>query len=204
MVQYKKDEIKERIDRAALAVFSSKGYRKTKVTDIAAKANVSVGNIYLYYKGKDDIFYSIVPESFWESLQSLLFNKVGAFREDLGNHIGAIMVNQHFIKYLIENRERMLILFTGSDGTRYENVKEQLVNFLISTIKEHYSEEYKHLVKESKGEGIIKKVYENLLNLYFNVLKEEDTIEDLQRNLKMINEYHLFGVNGLFKLKKQS
>ncbi|HEX7714375.1 MAG TPA: TetR/AcrR family transcriptional regulator [Bacillota bacterium] len=203
-MQYKKDEVKERIDKAALAVFSSKGYGNTKIADIAAKANVSVGNIYLYYKGKDDIFYSIVPESFWESLKSLLFNKIGMFREDLGNQIGSIMINRDFIKYLIENRERMLILFTGSDGTRYENIKEQLVNFLIATIKEHYFEEYRQqLEEERKGEVIIKKVYQNLLDLYFGLLKEEETIEGLQSDLKMINEYHLFGITGLLKIKNQ-
>lgn len=49
----------EKIRQAAFKVFSQKGYKETKIIDIASKAGVSPGTIYKYYKGKKAIFQSI-------------------------------------------------------------------------------------------------------------------------------------------------
>jgi AcrR family transcriptional regulator len=36
------------------------------MADIAKKAGLSVGNLYLYYKNKDELFHSVIPESLVE------------------------------------------------------------------------------------------------------------------------------------------
>ncbi len=48
------------IEEAALRVFTRQGFHGTSVRDIAAEANVSLGNLYNYYKTKEDIFESLV------------------------------------------------------------------------------------------------------------------------------------------------
>ncbi|MDP4147650.1 MAG: TetR/AcrR family transcriptional regulator [Bacillota bacterium] len=47
------------IKNAAIKIFSEKGYREAKITDIAEKAGVSVGTIYTYFKGKKELFQSL-------------------------------------------------------------------------------------------------------------------------------------------------
>lgn len=52
-----------KIKEAAIDVFSEKGYKEAKVTDIAEKAGVSVGTIYANFKGKKELFQSVnIPE----------------------------------------------------------------------------------------------------------------------------------------------
>ena len=52
-----------KIKEAAINVFSEKGYKEAKITDIAEKAGVSVGTIYANFKGKKELFQSInLPE----------------------------------------------------------------------------------------------------------------------------------------------
>lgn len=48
------------IEEAALRVFTRQGFHGTSVREIATEANVSLGNIYNYYKTKEDIFVSLV------------------------------------------------------------------------------------------------------------------------------------------------
>ena len=44
------------IVKVARDVFMEKGYKETKITDIAKAAGVSPATIYLYFDGKKDLF----------------------------------------------------------------------------------------------------------------------------------------------------
>lgn len=49
----------EAILRAAIKVFARKGYFNSKVADIAGKAKIADGTVYLYFKSKEEILHSI-------------------------------------------------------------------------------------------------------------------------------------------------
>ena len=55
----KRAERKARILAAAEELILSKGYASTTIDDIAARADVSKGAVYLHYRTKEDIFFSI-------------------------------------------------------------------------------------------------------------------------------------------------
>ena len=50
---------REAILKSAVKVFASKGYFSSKVADIAAKAKIADGTVYLYFKSKEEILHSI-------------------------------------------------------------------------------------------------------------------------------------------------
>jgi AcrR family transcriptional regulator len=45
---------------AALALFVERGYANTRLEDVAARAGVSKGTLYLYYANKEDLFKAVV------------------------------------------------------------------------------------------------------------------------------------------------
>jgi len=45
---------------AALELFVERGFSATRLDDVAARAGVSKGTLYLYYSGKDDLFKAVV------------------------------------------------------------------------------------------------------------------------------------------------
>jgi TetR/AcrR family transcriptional regulator, acrAB operon repressor len=51
---------KLKIERAALRLFTRKGFNGTTVREIAQKAGVSMGKLYIYYDTKEDIFIDLV------------------------------------------------------------------------------------------------------------------------------------------------
>jgi AcrR family transcriptional regulator len=51
------------IIEAALAVFSEKGFAAARLDDIAARAGVSKGALYLYFETKQDLFRAVVRET---------------------------------------------------------------------------------------------------------------------------------------------
>jgi len=60
--QRRKDERPNEILAAALGLFVRKGFVSTTMDDIAKKAGVSKGTVYLYFPSKDSLFKNIVHE----------------------------------------------------------------------------------------------------------------------------------------------
>jgi TetR/AcrR family fatty acid metabolism transcriptional regulator len=59
------------ISEAAIEVFAEKGFHQARVSDIARRAGVADGTIYLYFKNKEDLLLSIFEESMDIMLQGL-------------------------------------------------------------------------------------------------------------------------------------
>lgn len=53
---------RERLIQSALALVYKRGFAETRLTDIAAEANVPPGNVYYYFKSKEQIGAAILDE----------------------------------------------------------------------------------------------------------------------------------------------
>jgi AcrR family transcriptional regulator len=53
---------------AALGVFAEKGFARTRMDDIAARAGVTKGTIYLYFENKEAVFRSLISTSIGDAL----------------------------------------------------------------------------------------------------------------------------------------
>ena len=62
---------RERILRAAVAIFSRNGFFNSKVSDIARASGVADGTIYLYFKNKDDLLISLFEEKMGEVVSDI-------------------------------------------------------------------------------------------------------------------------------------
>lgn len=58
--QRRKQDRPQEITNAALAAFAEKGYAATRVDDVAKRAGVSKGLLYLYFKTKEELFKAVV------------------------------------------------------------------------------------------------------------------------------------------------
>ena len=62
-------QTRNRLLRAAYEQFSETGYRGTKVGDISARAGVSLGTFYQYFRGRAEVMSCLVAESIRGTLQ---------------------------------------------------------------------------------------------------------------------------------------
>ena len=58
--QRRKQDRPQEITDAALAAFAEKGYAATRVDDVAKRAGVSKGLLYLYFKTKEELFKAVI------------------------------------------------------------------------------------------------------------------------------------------------
>ena len=57
-MQYRKEAVYQQLLEAAMAEFDEKGYTDASIRTIAESANTSVGNLYRYFRNKDELYVS--------------------------------------------------------------------------------------------------------------------------------------------------
>src|SRR3954470_18518758 len=56
---------------AAMAVFAEKGFAAARLDEIAARAGVSKGALYLYFETKEDLFRAVVDQAIGPNIQAV-------------------------------------------------------------------------------------------------------------------------------------
>lgn len=141
MAQFLKDEIKDQIKISAVRVFTEKGYQKASIKEIAEDANASVGNVYRYYKNKEDLYCQVIKKVY-DGLHQLMLNE--AEREfrvaTISVKDGSEDVKLRLIKPLEEfielyKKERLVfnMLLKGEKDSHYD----QSIQYFIDLLKEH-------------------------------------------------------------------
>lgn len=124
-MQTLKDEVKQKILEAATEEFLVDGYTNSSLRTIAAQAGITIGNIYSYFSSKEDLFDQVVSPA-WEALNNLMnmqMYKGGGSEELLG-------ISQSISRVFIENKQQCFILLNGSGGTRYQNLRASIEDFI--------------------------------------------------------------------------
>ncbi|MDH5344994.1 MAG: TetR/AcrR family transcriptional regulator [Gammaproteobacteria bacterium] len=70
--QRRKEDRPAEITEAAMQAFSEKGYAATRVEEVAKRAGVSKGLLYLYFKTKEDLFKAVIKSFVSPRLDALI------------------------------------------------------------------------------------------------------------------------------------
>lgn len=96
---------RRRILDAAVQVFAQKGYFAARVSEIASRAEVADGTIYLYFRNKEDILVSLFDDVMAEHIQK--------GREELGAAEGAaarlLVIARHHLRLLGGNHDLAVV-----------------------------------------------------------------------------------------------
>jgi AcrR family transcriptional regulator len=79
---------------AAMAVFAERGFAGARLEDVAARAGVSKGAIYLYFPTKEDLFRAVVDQSIApniEAVKAMVAAHAGPFPDLLRLVVGRIV-----------------------------------------------------------------------------------------------------------------
>ncbi len=199
MIQTKKDDIRKRIEDAALVVFSTKGFAGATMADIAREAGLSVGNIYRYYENKDALFYSVLSPDFvcdfssqigmkMQTAEGVELDKVKEFRP--------MQIRDQAVKtFFADNRLRIVILLNHATGTQYERFRKDLIDFTIDN-----AFRYLHTISGKPVEvspaklQVLRLIYDNMYGAIANILTRFETRDDIAVAYDCFFDYHYMGI----------
>jgi AcrR family transcriptional regulator len=106
---------------AALAVFAAQGFAGTKLDDVAVKAGVAKGTIYLHFRDKQDLFEQMVREAV-----SPLIARFEAIAElpDVPVDVALMSISALFRTQVLETDRRLLLRLVITEGPRFSAIAE--------------------------------------------------------------------------------
>ncbi len=137
MAQFLKEEIKKKIKQSAIEVFTKRGYKGTSIKAIADNANVSVGNVYRYYKNKEELYEAVIS-GVYNGVQNLLTEdlefqdyknpfsnvEIGNYREKM-----YIPLNK-FIELYKSEHDIFVMILNGEKNSHYEKTILKFIDIL--------------------------------------------------------------------------
>ncbi len=115
---------------AALEEFSAGGFEATRLDDVAKRANVAKGTIYLYFHDKESLFQELI--------RAMLTPLVGTIEAignaDLPASVLADRIVDLFVREIYETRRKDVISLMISEGRRFPKLAEFYYSEVLSRI----------------------------------------------------------------------
>jgi AcrR family transcriptional regulator len=126
----RRTERREAILAAALEEFSARGFAATRLDDVARRAGIAKGTIYLYFRDKESLFQELV--------RTMLSPLVGAIetmpRADIPVRIVAETFVDLFVREIYGTRRKDVIRLIISEGTRFPKLAEFYYREVIARV----------------------------------------------------------------------
>ncbi len=197
-MQTKKEDIRKIILKVAKKSFLEKGYRKTSMRDIAQLADVTLSNIYNYFKNKDEILEVILQPVFKMIDESMERHKDVnyAFNEWFeASDITQIDDFKEHIRFLVDYREEVDLLLNKCSGSKYENIKEEWIDRYTES-----SQDYLDIIKRKYPQvnSNISKFFIHTLAAWWIQVLSEIASHNLSEEeiLQFGKEFMTFGTGG--------
>lgn len=101
-----REEMRDLILQAARKLFLTQGYEKMSIRGIAEAIEYSPATIYLYYKDKNELFFSLHKDAFQKMMEE--FSVVAAVTDPFER---LVALGRQYIKFAIENPELYDLMF---------------------------------------------------------------------------------------------
>ncbi len=201
-MQTKKEDIKEMILEVARKSFLKKGYRKTSMRVIAKEANVTLSNIYNYFKNKDEILEVILQPVLRDMKQMLSRHNDPNYATTQwfeAEDISEVEDFKEHVKFIITYREEFDLLLHKCSGSKYENIKDYFIDRYTES-----SRTYLQLMKD-KYPQINKEISDFFLHTtaaWWIQIMSEIVSHNLNEEeiLQFLKEYMTFGTGGWKRL----
>ncbi len=139
-----------KILEAAESVFAKKGFYPTTVEEIAQKADLGKGTIYLHFENKKDLFLSVI-----ERKLDILFKKIErGIKEGRSSAEKIRLAIEIHLKFLEKNRDFFKIVHIFSNQFK-TGIGEELFKKVVVK-NSHYLEILQALIEQAIKEGEIK------------------------------------------------
>lgn len=203
MAQRPKEHVRAAIVAAAASLFAEQGYAATSVAAIAERAGTSTGNVYKYFRGKDEVLAAVVPADFAATVRRMTRRRIealGAVRDvrllapDAKYHVLA----GELLDLCIAHRERVVILLGRAEGTPFEGFAQDFAAKLVRWALAYARRAWPELTQSAPLRYALARIYDGFLRSIadaFVRFRDEAAIREAVRHL---TAHHQGGLKHLF------
>jgi len=189
----RKELTHSKILEASVKIFAEKGFDSAKLDEIARVAGVAKGSIYNYYQSKDELYFSIIKQSFDELFASidiepeLPFNFEDHFRGRL----------EKYYKFAQEHPNLFKMVFKGL--ARFDKEwSGQIRELFMKNIKRENAILENFLPQRKRSDEVVVVITSIVESVIFNWLIEGQDA-DLTDRVDLIHDLLLGGIYRLWE-----
>ena len=186
-MQSKKKDLQMLIQTTALEMFYQKGYRQTKMSEIAKEMGISVGNIYTYFGNKEDLFYTVVPKETMAYFEEVIVESIKVYNDFLvnqktGEEVRNILQEQ--MKLLASRYREVVIMLEKNEETVYEGKLEAIIQLMTDDrIYKSNLRDPSRIVEDTDIRRFYRIIGTSFANMVLLALKEEGISEEKKYEL---------------------
>ena len=193
-MQILKKEVRDKIMESALKLFATKGFKNTTISDVAASAGISVGNIYNYFPTKKQLFADMLPETVIEKFKNLLIIKFQMPVADTSD------TSDRIISTIIEYRYHFIILMEMSEDDEYSALRKGMVSHFVRLYLDFIKKNFNREINLRKYRDLLGTVYTNLLYGIIAICKHNDSEATIKDLMEKLLTYHLTGIRKMTEI----
>lgn len=201
MAQKLKEETRQAIIKAAKEEFLEKGYDDASMRSIAAKANITVGNIYRYFENKEDLNRYIITETS-ENLKKMLDSlkidrlsmepRVFDMKTDPSQLLNMVdQLSYRLVDLYLNKEEEFNILL--NDAQLNNTIRRWFEATIRNLVFQSYTVADRHRERDILAHAYASAVFEGLRQIFFKAEKNEKELLRIVRTylnsfMKMVND----------------
>ncbi len=206
MAQVLKDDVSQRIVAAALVLFAEGGYMGTAMGDVAARAEVSAGNIYRYFATKAALFEAAVPMVFARRLRGLVKTRVEALHGEPSVTTLSIdhrwrAAAEELVRESVAQRLRVVVLLSDrkTEGTELAGYSQRMVDELVLLALAWAKSVGVRRVLDARAKRTLTRIYRDFLATMASILETHDNERAIREAVSDYQAYHLAGMRGFLQ-----
>ena len=203
MTQFKKDFVMSSIIDAAEKEFADKGFSKASMRAIAAEANVTLSNIYNYFKNKDDLFIAVlepVLEVIEKGKEVLEEHEKCHDRIDLKGHHDFILPS---VDQVFKYKDKFRLLANKAAGSSLADYRNELIDWYVTKMSRKVTMGDNH--HDFSDFGISEKIMRaNAMSWIYcieHTVNSDETIEEARKDILDMMTYTHGGWHCLIEYK---
>lgn len=190
-MQVLKNNIRIKIKTAAKQAFVENGFKNVTMRKIASDADMTVGNIYRYYKNKEELFEDILMPAL-QAILELADSKIMSSDFQPIDHISRMI--DLFLNVHNEYKDELFILVNGCEGSSIDTPINSVVKIISSNVKAVMSNFSNVRNRKIDIDFMSKIVSESIVESYIKILYKFSNDED-RRNHMLNYTYVYIGWN---------
>ena len=199
----KNNELNKPIIEAAKEEFLQNGFQHTSINTIAKRAGVTTGALYTRYKGKDELFHSLVEELLQVLDKERKDNEQAYMKYCIDRNFDNFLSNikketARYIDILFEYYDESKLLLCCSKGSSVESILSEMMQSKVSETKAFIKKNIASNISTLKLD-LVELLMNQQFNAYTLIIEKGYGKDETTQYIKMLGEFIGAGWEKIFK-----
>ena len=208
MAQRPKEHVRDAFLAATARELSVHGLDGATLATVARRAGTSIGNLYKYFKNKDELVDAALPPSLLRTLSKLVRAQVRSLEGRELSQLGpAHPYREHaadLLQFSLQHRDEVLFLLTRAEGTRFGAFRHRLEKDLVSLALSWARLAHPGYRASTATRRTLSRIYRGFLNSLADILAIERGEAAARAAVAEFVTYHLAGLRAFFATTRES